>query len=134
RDPALEGAMQSLTRRLDERVRSDTDQLIALHGLAGRARAQILERAAGQFEVAKPADVAGSGIVGGMLTGAAGGLAADLSAGGVTLGAGMIIGAIVGALGAGGAAKAYNILQGQEDGRVRWSSEFAAQRAAALLM
>lgn len=134
RDPAVEGAMASLARRLDERLREDTDRLIGLHGLAGRARQQVLERAAGQFEVAKPADVAQTGIVGGMLTGAAGGLAADLSAGGLTLGAGLILGAIVGALGAGGAAKAYNILQGQEDGRVRWSPEFAAQRVAALLM
>jgi hypothetical protein len=69
-----------------------------------------------------------------MLTGAAGGLAADLSTGGLTLGAGLLIGAIVGALGAGGAAKAYNVLQGQEDGRVRWSTDFVAQRVRAALL
>jgi len=134
RDPALEGAMGTLGKRLDERARADTDRLIALHGLAGRARQQILERASGQFEVARPADVAGTGLVGGMLTGAAGVLAADLSTGGLTLGAGMLIGAVLGALGAGGAAKAYNIMQGQEDGRVRWSADFFAQRARAALL
>ena len=134
RDPVLEGAMGTLGKRLDERLRADTDRLIALHGLAGKAKQHILERASGQFEVARPADVAGTGLVGGMLTGAAGGLAADLSAGGLTLGAGMLIGAVLGALGAGGAAKAYNILQGQEDGRVRWSADFIAQRARAALM
>lgn len=134
RDPALEDAMGALARRLDERLRADTDRLIALHGLAGRAKDRILARASGQFEVARPADVAGTGLVGGMLTGAAGGLAADLSAGGLTLGAGMLIGAVLGALGAGGAAKAYNILQGQEDGRVRWSEELLAQRARAVLL
>jgi hypothetical protein len=105
-DPAVEGAMGTLTKRLDERVRADTDRLIALHGLAGRAKQQILARAAGQFEVARPADVAGTGLVGGVLTGAAGGLMADLSTGGLSLGAGMVIGAIVGALGGGGAARA----------------------------
>jgi hypothetical protein len=134
RDPAVEGAMTALLARADERLRADTDKLIALHGLSGRAKQQVLERASGQFELAMPADVAGTGIVGGMLTGAAGGLAADLSAGGITLGAGMLIGAILGALGAGGAAKAYNVLHGQEDGRVRWSADFLAQRVRAALL
>jgi hypothetical protein len=133
-DPAVDDAMRSLTRRLDERLRADTDRLIALHGLAGRAKDQVLARTAGQFEVTKPADVAGTGIMGGVLTGAAGGLAADLSTGGLSLGAGMVIGAILGALGAGGAAKAYNLLQGQEDGRVRWTAELFGQRVRALLL
>ena len=133
-DAALEGAMGTLTKRLDERARADTDRLIALHGLAGRAKQQILARTAGQFEVAMPADVAGTGLVGGALSGAAGGLAADLSTGGLSLGAGMIIGAILGALGGGGAARAYNVLQGQEDGRVRWSGDFLAQATRAALL
>lgn len=133
-DPAVEAAMASLVKRVDERTRADTDRLIALHGLTGRAQQRILARAAGQFEVAMPADVAGTGLVGGVLTGAAGGLAADLSTGGLTLGAGMLIGAILGALGAGGAARAYNILQGQEDGRVRWTGELLTQQARAALL
>ena len=134
KDPEVERAMGTLTKRLDERLRADTDRLIALHGLAGQSKQRILARAAGQFEVAKAADVAGTGLVGGMLTGAAGGLAADLSTGGLSLGAGMLIGAILGAIGAGSAARAYNILQGQEDGRVRWSPDFLAQRARAVLL
>ncbi len=133
-DPAVEGAMGTLLRRLDQRVRIETDELIALHGLAGRARQQILARTAGQFEVAMPADVASTGLVGGLLTGAAGGLAADLSMGGLSLGAGMVIGALLGALGAGGAARAYNLVQGQEDGRVRWSGDFFLQHARASLL
>ena len=133
-EPALEAAMGTLTRRLDERVRAETDRLIALHGLAGRAKQQILARTAGQFEVAMPADVAGTSLVGGLMTGAAGGLAADLSTGGLTLGAGMVIGALLGALGAGGAARAYNLLQGQEDGRVRWSGDFFLQHARSALL
>ena len=133
-DPAVEGAMAALVKRLDERVRADTDRLIALHGLAGRAQQRILARAAGQFEVAMPADVAATGLVGGALTGAAGGLAADLSTGGLTMGAGMLIGAVLGALGAGGAARAYNILQGQEDGRVRWTGEVLTQQTRDALL
>ena len=133
-EPALEAAIGTLTRRLDERVRDETDRLIALHGLAGRAQQQILARTAGQFEVAMPADVAGTGLVGGLMTGAAGGLMADLSTGGLTLGAGMVIGALLGALGGGGAARAYNLLQGQDDGRVRWSGDFFLQHARAALL
>ncbi len=134
KDPVVDAAMTALLKRLDQRTREDTDHLIALHGLTGRAQERILARTAGQFEIAMPADVAGTGLVGGMLSGAAGGLAADLSAGGLTLGAGMLIGAVLGALGAGGAARAYNILQGQEDGRVHWTNDFLAQQTRAALL
>ena len=133
-EPAVEAAMTVLAKRLDQRLRDHTDRLIALHGLAGRAQQQIIARTSRQFEVAMPADVAGTGLVGGVLTGAAGGLAADLSAGGLTLGAGMLIGALLGALGAGGAARAYNLLQGQEDGRVRWSDDFLVRGTRAALL
>jgi hypothetical protein len=133
-DPAVARAMKSLTERLEARLRANTDHLISLHGLAGRAQAQILARAENQFDVARPADVAGTGIVGGVVSGALGGLAADLSVGGISLGAGVIVGAILGALGAGGAARAYNLLQGQEDGSVKWSPDFLTARAQAAVL
>ena len=133
-DPAVARAMTVLTERLEARTRSSTDQLVALHGLAGRAQSKILARTEGQFDVDMPADVAGSGLLGSVVTGALGGLAADASAGGITLGAGMIIGAILGALGAGGAARAYNLLQGREDGSVRWSQDFMLARAKAAVL
>ena len=132
--PAVEAAMSGLSRRLETRLREDIDRLIELHGLSGQAQKQILARTAGQFEVAMPADVAGTSLLGGLVSGAAGGLAADLSTGGITLGAGMLVGAILGALGAGGAVRAYNLMQGQEDGQVRWSGTWLdAQVQAALL-
>ena len=34
----------------------------------------------------------------------------------------------------GGAARAYNLLQGQEEGRVRWSEDFLMQQARAALL
>ena len=133
-EPAVDAAMTGLSKRLEARMREDLDRLIALHGLSGQAQKQILARTAGQFEVAMPADVAGTTLLGGLVTGAAGGLAADLSTGGITLGAGMVVGAILGALGAGGAARAYNLMQGQEDGEVRWSASWLdAQVQSALL-
>jgi hypothetical protein len=133
-DPVTERAMNTLARRLDQAVRENTDRLIALHGLSGRAREQVLARLAGQFEVDKPLDVAASGALGGMVSGALGGLAADLAAGGITLGAGVLIGGILGALGVGGAARAYNQARGAQDGRVRWSAEFLTQRFGAAIL
>jgi hypothetical protein len=133
-DPATEHAMAALAKKLDASVRENTDRLIALHGLSGRASESILARLGGQFAVSKPADVGRSGIIGGMVTGALGGLAADLSAGGLTFGAGALIGGLLGALGAGGAARAYNVMQGTEEGVVRWSPEFLAQRPGAALL
>ena len=133
-EPGVDAAMSSLSKRLEASIRADTDRLIALHGLSGRAQQQILARTVGQFEVAMPADVAGSTLLGGLVTGAAGGLVADLSTGGITLGAGMLVGAILGAFGAGSAVRAYNVLQGQEDGRVRWSGELLATQVQIALL
>jgi hypothetical protein len=122
--------MNALAQRSDAAVRETTDRLIALHGLSGRASETILARVAGQFAVAKPADVGTSGVIGGVVTGALGGLAADLAAGGLTFGAGALLGGIVGTLGASGAAGATT-LRGVVDGKVGWSVEFLSQRPAA---
>lgn len=133
-DAASDRAMGELASRLDRTVRESTDRLIALHGLSGRATERILARLAAQFEVSRAADVNASGVLGGVVTGALGGLAADLSAGGLTLGAGMLLGGVLGALGAGGAAQAYNLMRGADAGRVRWSTAFLEQRPAAALL
>jgi hypothetical protein len=132
--PEVEQAVNALAQRLDLAVRDSTDRLIALHGLSGRAEKLILARLAGDSEVEAPSDVGTSGVLGGLLTGAAGGLAADLAAGGLTLGAGALIGGIVGALGGAGAAHAYNLVRHTGDAQVRWSREFLTQRLRAALL
>jgi hypothetical protein len=63
-------------------------------------------------------------MLGGLLSGALGGLAADVAAGGMTLGGGMIVGGLLGALGAGGLARGYNLVRGEAEPVVRWSDEF----------
>ena len=133
-DAETDRAMKALAARYDAAVRASTDELIALHGLAGRSREPILARVAGQFEVSRPADVKKSSLLGGVVSGALGGLAADLAAGGLTFGAAAIAGAILGALGAGGAAQAYNAMQGIEQGRVKWSPPFLTQLPAEALL
>ncbi|HEY7758572.1 MAG TPA: GTPase domain-containing protein [Burkholderiales bacterium] len=133
-DAETERAMTALATRGDRAVREATDRLIALHGLSGRAAEQILARVSGQFDVQRPADVGKSGVIGGLVSGALGGLAADLAAGGLTFGAGALIGGLLGALGAGGAAQAYNLMRGTSEGQIAWSAEFLTQRVSAALL
>ncbi len=132
-DPAVERAVGALAKRLDASVRANTDRLIALHGLSGRATERVLARLAADVRVSRPADVGKTGVIGGIVSGALGGLAADLGAGGFTFGAGALLGGILGALGAGGAARAYNAMAGIDQGMVRWSDEFLRHRPAAAI-
>jgi hypothetical protein len=63
-------------------------------------------------------------MLGGLVSGALGGLAADVAAGGLTLGGGMLVGGLLGAIGAGGLARGYNLVRGEAEPVVRWSEDF----------
>jgi hypothetical protein len=133
-DAAVERAMGELGTRLDAEVRKATDELIRLHGLSGHVAAEVLARMGTEFAVSKAADLGKASVLGGALTGALGGLAADLAAGGLTFGAGALIGGLIGAAGARGAAKAYNLARGVDSSTVRWSAEFLGGRVVAAMM
>jgi hypothetical protein len=124
--PQAQRAMGRLGERVDQAVRHSTDQLIELHGLSGRAAQEVLKRMRDDYAEAAPAREGVVAVLGGLVSGAAGGLAADLAAGGLTLGAGMIVGGILGAVGAGSAARGYNMARGGDTNLVRWSEEFVA--------
>ena len=132
--PELERAQRALATRLDHLVRTATEELVRLHGLSGKAAEEVLQRMGHEFSVQRAADAGTAGVLGGLVSGALGGLAADLGAGGLTFGAGAVIGGVLGAFGARGLAKAYNLARGSEAGTVRWSSEFLSGRLAAALM
>jgi hypothetical protein len=132
-DVATEAAAAALEARLDVAVRESTDALVRLHGLAGTAGEEILTRLGAGYVVARGVDPDSAGVVGGLVSGALGGLAADLAAGGLTLGAGAVLGGLLGAWGARGAARAWNEAYGGGHGRVRWSAEFMEGRVAAAL-
>ena len=72
--------------------------------------------------------------MGGIVSGAVTGLAADLAAGGLTFGAGMLTGAILGALGGAGVARALNVARGQTDEAVRWDDAFLERLVASVLL
>jgi hypothetical protein len=133
-DPAADAAMAQLAQRLDQQVRRATDELIALHGLSGRAAAEILQRMGAEYAVDKPADPGKASLIGAAVSGALGGLAADLAAGGLTLGAGAVLGGLLGAAGARGLAGAYNLARGSDATAVRWSGDFLTGRVAGALL
>jgi PAS domain-containing protein len=121
--PEARRAMQKLAERLEAGVRSSTEGLIAEHGLSGKAAREVLDRMQKSYASSAPAKEGWAAVMGGLMSGAVGGLAADLAAGGLTFGGGMIVGGVLGALGAGGVARGYNLVRGEAEPAVRWSEE-----------
>lgn len=122
--PEARRAMAELAERLEADVRGSTEALIRLHNLSGRAAKEVLRRLGRDYAAVAPAREGFAALLGGIATGAAGGLAADLAAGGLTLGGGMIVGGILGAVGAGTAARGYNLIHGEQGDSVRWGEDF----------
>jgi hypothetical protein len=129
-----ERAMSRLAERLDADIRTTTARLIEIHRLEGRASADVLARLAGDFAVDERVSEGKAAMLGGLVSGALTGLAADLASGGLTFGAGLLTGGLLGALGAAGLARGYNLVRGTTESAVRWSDEFLdAFFASALL-
>jgi GTPase SAR1 family protein len=127
-------AMGALGNRLAEATTRSTDELIRLHGLSGKAARQVLERVSNDYAHAAKAPEGAAAALGGVVSGAVGGLAADLAAGGLTLGGGMIVGGILGALGATGVAKGLNLARGEDGVTMRWSSDFLERLTVTALL
>lgn len=133
---ARKGAMTALVQRVETRLKAALDGLLAAHGLEGRAASVIRERAEDFVVSGLPGlDGRRGAFWGGLLSGAAGGLGADLLAGGLSFGAGALLGAIAGALGGAGLIRGLQLVQGSETPRVRWEPAFldALLRRALLL-
>ena len=73
-------------------------------------------------------------LLGGMITGALAGLKADIATGGLTLGGGLIAGGLLGALGAAGLARCYNLVRGTEQSWLAWNAEALDQAVEAALL
>jgi hypothetical protein len=133
-DAATDTAMGRLAQRLDAEVRRATEELIGLHGLSGRAGEEILQRMGAEYAVDKAADPGKASLIGAAVSGALGGLAADLAAGGLTFGAGAVLGGLLGAAGARGLASAYNLARGSDATTVRWSGDFLTGRVSGAVL
>ena len=122
--PEKRRAMASLAERLDAGIRKSMEKLIRLHGLKGEAAQEIFERLKDDYATGKKLNEAIAAVIGGFLSGAFCGLAADLAAGGLSFGGGAVVGGLLGAAGAGGLAKGVNMVRGEEKPYVRWAPEF----------
>ncbi len=126
-------AMKALATRMEEGTRTVSDRLISLHGLDGRASIELRTALADFDTKAEKLAPKRWGVMGGVASGLAGGLGADIASGGMSFGAGMVLGAIAGGMGAMGVARAYNTVRGGEGAQISWSPE-VLQRSAEHLM
>ncbi|MCF0252996.1 MAG: DUF3482 domain-containing protein, partial [Duodenibacillus sp.] len=99
-----------------------TDELIHANGLKGKGvRKELLKRVQSDWDVKNEMVPAQAAVAGAIGTGAVSGLAADIAAGGITLGMGALIGSVIGAVGGAGAALVYNKQQDASGACVSWS-------------
>ncbi len=129
-----ERAMAALLQRLDANVSSTTAGLLKLYRIDPGAAATINERVNSAFVVRAPVDTRQAGLLGAVLSGAAAGLSADLMAGGLTAGAGALLGGIVGALGFAGAAWGFNASTDRRSPHVQFSDDFLRSMVVAGLL
>ncbi|MEO6564463.1 MAG: DUF3482 domain-containing protein [Casimicrobiaceae bacterium] len=133
-EPVQEHALQALTRQLDRDLRVAMEQLINVYELDGRAAAEVEARLATDVVADGRIDEGKAAAIGGIVSGAMTGLAADLAVGGLSFGAGMLTGALLGAFGGAGVARGVNVARGKTDDAVRWDDAFLDALLATLLL
>jgi GTPase SAR1 family protein len=119
-----ERAMGVLIERLNENIGKTTRRLLQLHQLDPSEAAKVNARVRENFKVRAPVDKTQAGLLGAVVSGAAAGLSADLMAGGLTLGAGALIGGVVGALTMAGAAWGFNTSTDRNKTTMEFADDF----------
>ncbi|NHZ38275.1 DUF3482 domain-containing protein [Massilia rubra] len=119
-----ERAMGVLVERLNQHIAATTGRLLALHQLDPSEAPKINARVSKNFTVRAPLDRAQAGLLGAVVSGAATGLSADLMAGGLTFGAGALLGGVVGALTAAGAAWGFNTSTDRNRTTMQFADDF----------
>jgi hypothetical protein len=122
-DDGAAAARKALNTQLGAQLQAMTTALIGLHGLAGDAERAIPERVANAFEKRERLDEGKAALWGGAVTGALAGLKADIASGGLTLGGGLLVGAVLGALGGAGIARGVNTVRGREQSWLAWGAD-----------
>lgn len=128
-----EKAEERLAQRRGERVARTVTELVRLHGLTGEEAAEIGKRFKADFDADAPASEGKYGGLSGLISGVLVGLKADVVAGGLTLGGGMIVGGLAGFTGGVGLAKGINFF-GDDDARVSWSADANRHALSFLLL
>ena len=127
-------AMAAMTVRLAAGLQDSMQKLIAIHGLEGKAAVEVIEQVARDVQVDAPVDESKAALLGGAMSGALTGVAADLAVGGLSFGAGMLTGAVLGAFGGAGLARGFNTMRRRSQTVIRWDGAFLQQQAANALL
>jgi hypothetical protein len=127
-------AWNALVERLGAGILHSTTGLLRLHQLDAGAAATIHTRVEQSFVVRAPVDTTQAGLLGSVLSGAAAGLSADLIAGGLSFGAGALVGGILGALGFAGAAWAFNVSTDRNAETLQFSDAFLRAQLVAVVL
>jgi hypothetical protein len=91
-------------------------------------------RLAEHYAVSERLSEGKAALLGGAITGALAGLKADIATGGLTLGGGLLVGGVLGALGAAGLARGYNVIRGTEQTEIGWTDEVLDGLTASALL
>ncbi len=128
-------AMEALGERLEGATGRLMANLLELHGLEGSAGAEI-DRQLDAYAVEGEdlLDPEKSAMWGGVVSGALGGLTADILAGGLSFGGGVLAGAILGALGGAGLARGFQLVKSEKLPEVSWTPIFLEQLADQILL
>ena len=127
-------AWHALLKRQSEGVLQTTAGLLKLYRLDAGDAAKINDRVQQGFVVRAPIDTRQAGLLGAAISGAATGLSADLLAGGLTFGAGALLGGVIGALTFSGAAWAFNSSTDRDRSSLHFSQDFLRTQLVAGLL
>ena len=127
-------AWHALLKRQNDGVLTATAELLKLHHLDAGEAAKINHRVQQGFVVRAPIDTGQAGLLGAAISGAATGLSADLLAGGLTFGAGALVGGLIGALTFSGAAWAFNASTDRGQSSLHFSQDFLHTQLVAGLL
>jgi predicted GTPase len=126
---AAERALHSLLADVSQQVQASTVRLLEIRGLQGQAGPALAQQVSQRLvTLDDPVHSARSGVLGGFMTGAAAGLGIDAMVGGMSLGAGALLGGLAGALGGAG------LVRGRDSAQVSLSPEFLDELVLAGLL
>ncbi len=132
--PQEAATMQRVLQQLQQQDVACTQTLLQLHQLDGQAASQIQEQLRAQIHISTPFDTRAASLWGAVTAGAATGLGADAMTGGLSLGAGALLGALVGAVTFAGAAWGANKVFDQESQRFQLSTDYLNALVAQVLL
>lgn len=121
---AQQQAMEAMLQSLQPHTAELAEELIRQHQLDGKAAETMRQVLQEHFEVQRPLDFKQAGLLGAVASGAATGVGADLAAGGLTFGAGALIGAIAGAVTFAGAALGMNKAKDRSENSITLTDAF----------